>query len=292
MKRILVGLILCGSLLAQRSDTLFKKIFTNVTAASTRSSTTPNTSTYVPNIGQVGHQVVMLVHNNGANVCDPVTTFSAVEIDGSFDGTSWFPISPTNNVNNSAGLAQVAAQGLFPFISLLVTNGDIVNCAIDAWYSGTVSAVTSNPTLTGNGYGYPVAGVPVGINNNALIQEKGVRLAGFSQPATGSQAIINIVSSNTSFVVVDCVTFSIQATAALAAATTVSVSIFDVTTNNPLYGTSLSLPNGAAAGAIDRWTQCGINASGARGDQLSARFAAGVANVNESVALTYYKIAN
>lgn len=137
MKRLVIILsLVCGSLWGQRSDTVYQPLFSNTLLIAP--------SVNVTNIGQLGHQTVVYISNAPAKTCvnNPSTVVGSLQF--SYDNVTWtnfglggqtssLPLSPYTYMGT----------GAYPFVRFNVSAFDNTNCALTAWYSGTVTAVTA-----------------------------------------------------------------------------------------------------------------------------------------------------
>lgn len=101
-----------------------------VTFSGASSTSVPAASDVVRNIGQSSHY--FLVCANGS-----VATDSA-QVQGSFDGSTWFPISTAISVA-PGGCQSVSAGGYFPDVRLNISTLTGSGAAVSADYSGSVS---------------------------------------------------------------------------------------------------------------------------------------------------------
>ena len=115
------------------------------------------TSSYLQNIGQVGHALAYTITSGGLNV-QPV-------IQGSADGTNFFQIS--NNAPAQPGI--IVGVGSYSYLRVLVTGGG-AGCRITANYVGSSVATTVNLTSANAQFMYqltPLTNVPAGTSVNS-----------------------------------------------------------------------------------------------------------------------------
>ena len=137
VSRIVVILgLLAGSCFGQSgsaSTSIYVTLFTNQ-ATSAASGT-------VPNIGQIGHQVVVNYSNAPAHTC-PVTNISSNSaLQYSYDNSAWFPFGTPSFGSTVVGLnAAYTGSGAFPFVRFQPGSFDTTDCLITAYYTGSSSS--------------------------------------------------------------------------------------------------------------------------------------------------------
>lgn len=121
---------------AQRTDTIYHRLFSGLQQA-------PTASERVRNIGQSGHMMLLLLRNAPNKTCTAPQTIDA-GLEASFDGQVWVPAGTQATVANADIngniVASVTAQGAYPYVRAHVRAFDTTNCRLDAWYSGTVGS--------------------------------------------------------------------------------------------------------------------------------------------------------
>jgi hypothetical protein len=95
---------------------------------------------------------------------------------------------------------------------------------------------------------------------------------------------------------VDCITVGMQASAALVAGAGTTITLTpDLTPGSPIWTFHIGLSNGSAAGTTTTHSVCGLGlfiAGNTSTYTATLAFAAGFANVVESVSMTYYYVSN
>ncbi len=131
-KFLILLLVSLGIGYGQQSNTVYQIITEN-------NGTDPYTSPAVRNIGQAGHDFLIVFTNAPAMVC--ANPLSADIIEGSYDNITWvqfgtgfgFGIGP-----NAKLVHKLAGQGSYPYVRLR-SDYDGVNCNISVYYSGTIT---------------------------------------------------------------------------------------------------------------------------------------------------------
>jgi hypothetical protein len=134
---VLVALA-CGvpTLWAQRSDTIYQTIFTNITA--------PTASAAVHNIGQNIHLLSILFTSQSGHTCSAPAP--NIGIEGGFNGTQYTRVASITSISpdDSGNLAAlVTGLGAFPFVRINARGFDTTNCQLSAWYSGSLGGQSS-----------------------------------------------------------------------------------------------------------------------------------------------------
>lgn len=146
MKVLISALLLVGSCLAQRSDTIVQLVIQNLATASF-------TSTPVQNIGQYSHQLYVQEISAGGHTC--VNTGFLAELLGSYDGQNYSNIpQQTINLNLATGAGVLESKtvqgfGAYNFIVAKLSNYDNTNCRLTAYYAGVINPISSLQGLDG-----------------------------------------------------------------------------------------------------------------------------------------------
>lgn len=126
LNRLIVGLLFCGSLFAQRSDTIWQQL-TNVAVSPTNAFT----STPVSNIGQTGHTVFINLTGGG---CSP--TLLAGGLYYSWDNVTYFPFGNQLTTGVASNIT-LTGTGAYPFVIVKFT---YQACTATAFYTGVVQS--------------------------------------------------------------------------------------------------------------------------------------------------------
>lgn len=145
-----LALALALVLQALGSDTLTVRVFDNQTVV--------GNSALIRNIGQSQHLLYVRLSNSGGTCTVPVgvATFVLIYLEGGFDGTNYFPITPRSMQVAASGSIYEGlslANGLFPYLRARL-DSNYTNCRLDAWYTGSISpaAYPQLPPATATGY--------------------------------------------------------------------------------------------------------------------------------------------
>lgn len=158
-------LLVCGLAFGQRSDTVFKQVFANL-------STSPVTSNDLPTIGQSQHVLYVKASNAPTKVCSSTSPTADIYFEASYDNASFFRLTGGSIVNVSTSNASVLyATGLAPHIRIKVATFDTVNCTLNVYYGGSLY-----PAFTDK------------MENTYLAQ--GLQTARFSQNVAGQYGVI------------------------------------------------------------------------------------------------------
>lgn len=131
MKKILLFLLLSLPVMAQRSDTIFKVVFT---ATQTLGPSAP-----ITNNGQSYHLVTYIVSDAPTKTCGVSWTNGQIQIEGSFDNTTYVRIGQPVTSLQSGFPATTWAWGAYPYLRINYIAGDTTNCLLTANYSGSLS---------------------------------------------------------------------------------------------------------------------------------------------------------
>lgn len=133
---LVIATLITEQLFAQGTQTIYEAPLTNVAAV-------PATSASIRNIGQSGHLLFLRLYNAPAQVCAAPQVVS-VAFQASFDNAIWTSVGstittvPADTYGNL--ITTTTAQGAFPYIRVIITALDVVNCRADIRYSGTVGS--------------------------------------------------------------------------------------------------------------------------------------------------------
>lgn len=133
---------------AQRSDTVSQRVFNNSLSA--------GPSALIRNIGQSQH-LFFVKASDGAGTCSLIGSLDFF-IEGSFDGSTFIPISPqtiqlSTGDTPSTWQGYSFANGAYPFLRARYTSHP-TNCRIDAWYTGTIPTAPFPQLPKGVSVGY------------------------------------------------------------------------------------------------------------------------------------------
>lgn len=131
MRKLLLLLLLSLPVMAQRSDTVFKVVFDR--------TTTLGPSTPITNNGQSYHLVTYSVASTPAHTCSIFWTNGQIQLEGSFDNTTYVRIGQPVTSLQEGFPAQSWAWGAYPYIRINYIAGDTTNCALTANYSGSLT---------------------------------------------------------------------------------------------------------------------------------------------------------
>jgi hypothetical protein len=263
--KLIIGLLLTVSCFGQQGNTVFVPMAINLT---------DSPATYlVPSqymIGQSGHEAAMSLSDVVGQTCDTTTELGTIQIQGSFDNTSWFGLTLIATTN-SLGSALASTQGVFPYIRIVVTNAVPAQCAYTVYYGGTPGVLAS----TSSTFTY---------NNN-------VARSSISASTTGSATSVVLGASGdaANSVFVDCISVSLTALSTLPIGgwkQTVSSSYLD----QGSFGLDIGLPNCALAGATVTRDVCGLNVYVGKVSQSPTILISGSgdASVQQSLNVTWY----
>lgn len=128
----LLMLAAAGAAAQSSQQTVFKaKVFNAIT--------TPQASAPLPNIGQAVHIMMVLFPTASADV-----TGIVFRTEGSFDNTTYFPISEditTATYNGSYAYAITRCNGPYPYVRLRYVTADAGNRPLTAHYTGAVQPI-------------------------------------------------------------------------------------------------------------------------------------------------------
>lgn len=251
--------------------------------------------------GNTVHQILFQLANAPGHTC-PIGTASAsgsVLAGFSATGGTLAPTPPLYISPTVTTLTQLFApegltigQGGYPYIAFYYTNSDTTNCVINAWYSGSVTNVTTNPAYASQNYFKPstIAYAASG-NGAAQITENTSRQSAFSSltPTTGAAASVASVGAiNANVVTVDCVTITAIPTVTTTAANQDVLIISNAGSSN--YAIPISVPSGAAVGQMYQTNVCGlkINVNATFGSPFTLAMSTGIPNVKEYLSISYF----
>lgn len=147
MKRLVIILsLVCGSLWGQSgsagTSVYSAQLYTNSNAT--------GVSITVPNIGQIGHQVFIVLSNAPAKTCLASTAALGGQLEFSYNTSNWFAFgSPTNNPAEPNLFQTYFGNGVYPFVRFNLTSFDTTNCIANGYYTGTSnSAALGSSTIT------------------------------------------------------------------------------------------------------------------------------------------------
>lgn len=128
--RLVLGLLIAVGGFAQQQNSVYKTLFTNVTAATTSSN--------VLNIGQVGHQVLIIYTEVSTGTC--AVSQGVATLEGSYDNTTFIPFGQGAPSGDIAGLQQLfIGNGLYPYVRvhlISLKNG----CKATGYYTGSLQS--------------------------------------------------------------------------------------------------------------------------------------------------------
>src|SRR5690242_4069868 len=129
MRKILVACLFVISCSAQRSDTVYQTLGTNVSA----NGSTAN----VTNIGQSGHTIQVRGSNAPAQTCGQISLTGYFEY--SFDGTNYFTFGYPAPSGTGTGVTSATffATGPYPFVRFTYTF-NTVECRLSIQYTGSL----------------------------------------------------------------------------------------------------------------------------------------------------------
>lgn len=118
---------------AQRTDTIFQTVVQNFTTTGVTSA--------VRNIGQSQHQATIQFTDKPSQTCPVTVGVALVYFEGSFDGTTYFPVGyPADSIIGSQ--ASISAQGAYPFLRINLADFPTAACNATVRYSGTLFPMT------------------------------------------------------------------------------------------------------------------------------------------------------
>lgn len=140
--RLVLGLLIAvgsfGQITAfaqQQQNSVYKTLFTNVVAATTSSN--------VLNIGQVGHQVLVIYTEVSSGTC--TTSQGVVTLEGSYDNTTFIPFGQGAPSGDSTGIKQLyIGNGLYPYVRVHLISLKS-GCKATGYYTGSLQ---STPLVT------------------------------------------------------------------------------------------------------------------------------------------------
>jgi len=155
---LLISLVVCWA------DNVSVKVFTSKTP-------TNGVSGAIRNIGQSQHLLWLQLADSGGS-CS--TTNATVWLEASYDGTTYFSLTPRLIQLDGSKIGQAMATGIYPALRVNSLS-NYVNCALTVWYSGSTDPVAfpQIPRLVQSGYVTSAAsatsttGVPVASNSQA-----------------------------------------------------------------------------------------------------------------------------
>lgn len=144
--KLMFCVLTVSSVFGQRTDTIHQRVFAD--------GVVPSYSSTIRNIGQSQHRLdIRLEPKNGT--CDLIPFSGGVQVylEGSHDGTSWFPFSPRSvrveRVMSTASSwsATSVATGAYPQIRVFARAMAANNCALYVWYTGTIPPVAFSQSM-------------------------------------------------------------------------------------------------------------------------------------------------
>lgn len=127
----------------------------------------------------------------------------------------------------------------------------------------------------------------------AALAEKGARWSVVSIPASGTQGSASLAAEASVRHVIDCISFSANAAAAVAA-TNLNVNVRDGATGagTVIYSFTVSAPTAAGAGIqeIQPVTFCGLQLTGTTNTATTVEFSAGLTGLLEAVSFTGFNV--
>jgi hypothetical protein len=128
------------------------------------------------------------------------------------------------------------------------------------------------------------------VSNIGLITEIGPRFSLTSNPAAGTQATVTRAATGGVQYVADCIAFSASASVA-PVASTLTINLRDGASGAGTVLWSYTIFITAAIGEeVSPHSFCGLNIMGTGGTAMTLEFSAGLANLSESVNLTFYGV--
>lgn len=93
------------------------------------------------NIGQQLHQLAVIARDITAASCSGAGGWAgSIRLEGSFDNTTWGQMGPAVTQATTINIPSLSSiQGQFPFLRLNYIAGNNGQCAVDIWYTGTLS---------------------------------------------------------------------------------------------------------------------------------------------------------
>ncbi len=158
------------------------------------SATTSTVSGTMRNIYQTNHELWVTYANSGGT-CAPPAAAAYVQVEASYDGTTYFGVTPAplNLTTISGGYqARVAATGgPYRIIRVNLYSAPSANCAVTAWYTGTKTP-TNYPQLLPSAIGQyrQVSNIGLGASSDLLIAPQSI-------DAAKRFAVYGMVISNT-----------------------------------------------------------------------------------------------
>jgi hypothetical protein len=133
-------------------------------------------SAVLRNVGQSQHSVVYCVAGSSGTV-----STAQIQLEGSFDATTWFPISDVSYPNTTGtGCWLLEAGGYWPNVRVnLLAWSATGNLSLSAWYTGTAGPISNagQATVRNRAAGSPLYGNSRSVRRSYIAQESAVNPA-------------------------------------------------------------------------------------------------------------------